>query len=291
MKTSILILMLAVAAALPGCFKLKQDITVMPDGSGKMTMTIAFNKKQLDDAFKDMPMAKQEDTADPTDIDTSMIEGIVAFGKPKEWTTEDGWKYVTVSGYFEDINKVKVFQEEEVPGTERAVRTSYKFEKTEGGFTLECVEKLNPNEEKMAQAEQMPPEMAEMVMPTLEAAMKGMSLEYGFKMPGEVTKAEDCTKKEGRTASSVLAAKDMKSMTDYKKLGQNKHFKLTCGKSAVTDEEEAAFRAEMKEAVAEWKEMQKKAAAEKEAEKKEAEKKDESGEDGEKAAPEKADGK
>lgn len=291
MKTSILILMLAVAAALPGCFKLKQDITVMPDGSGKMTMTIAFNKKQLDDAFKDMPMAKQEDQGDPTEIDTSMIEGIVAFGKPEEWTTEDGWKYVKVSGYFEDINKVRVYRDAEEEGAERVVRTSYKFEKTEDGFTLECVEKLNPNEEKMKRADQMPPEMEAMVTPVLQDAMKGMSLEYGFLMPGEVTKAEDCTKKEGRTASSVLASKDMTAMADYKKLGQNKHFKLTCGKSAVTEIEEATFRAEMKKAVEEWKEMQKKEAAKKEAEEKEAEKKAESEEDGKKAAPEKTDGK
>jgi len=271
MKSWVLILVLAASAMLPGCFKLKQEVTVMPDGSGKLSMTIGWNKKQLDDAFKGMPMGQPPKQADPTDIDLESFAGFVAFTAAEEWTTEDGWKYSKFTGYFEDINKVKIFHVANREGEKKAwLSFTFKKEK-DGGFHLECVDTLNTNAEQTKKADQIPTEMEDMVLPTIEAAMKGMNLERSFLMPGEVTKAEDCTEKKGRVASNVLASKDMKGMSDFRKLGENKHYKITCGKSVVTDIEAAAFRAELDEAVEKWEELKKKAEKEK-AEKEKAEK-------------------
>jgi len=278
MKSGLLVLILVASAMLPGCFKLKQEVTVMPDGSGKLTLTVSFNKKQLDEAFKSMPMGQPPKQANPTDIDTENLEGFVAFAKPEKWTDDAGWEHTKITGYFEDINKVKVFHVENRAGEKKAW-LSFTFKKQkDGGYYLECVDKFNTSEEQTKRADQMPPEMEGMIMPTIEAAMKGMSLERSFLLPGEVTKAEDCTLMKGRVASNVLESKDMKGVADFKKLGENKHYKITCKKSAVTDIEAAAFRSEMDDAIDAWEEMKKqakKAAEEKEkADKKAAEEKE-----------------
>ena len=84
-------------------------------------------------------------------------------------------------------------------------------------------------------------------------------MERTFLLPGEVSKAEDTTETKGRVASNVLSADDMKTMADFRKLGENKHYKITCGKSAVSDVEAAAFRSEMEDAIEAFEEMKKQA--------------------------------
>jgi hypothetical protein len=266
------VVILVAAAFAPGCFKLKQATTVMPDGSGKMVFTIGFNEKQIKDAMKGMPGGGGAAATknDPTDVDWAglddIMEGIVAFTEPEHWKTEDGWKYVKYTAYFEDLNKVKLYHKGE-EGAAKKERLSFTFKKEKkGGYYLECKDTINPDPKKTARAESIPPEAEAFVMPMMEEMFKGLEMERAFMLPGDITKSEATTGTKGRVATSKIESAGIKSMNDFKKLGENKVFKVWAGKSKVTDIEAAAFRAELDEAIEKWEEMKKKAAAKKKAE-------------------------
>ena len=96
--------MVMIAISLTGCVKFKQVMTVMPDGSGKIDLSIgmseqliAMAKQQGENPFKEM---------DPKKLSESS-KGIVAFSKPTQ-KTEGGYTYLSFSAYFEDANAVEL---------------------------------------------------------------------------------------------------------------------------------------------------------------------------------------
>src|SRR5881396_3112560 len=96
------------AAALAGCIKLRQRTAVMPDGSGKLTMTVGFSKA-ITSMAKSMG-GKEGAAKDPfADMNTIPKEqqGFVAFTKPEK-SEKEGFTFFTFTGYFEDINKVQM---------------------------------------------------------------------------------------------------------------------------------------------------------------------------------------
>lgn len=95
---------LTLVFALTGCVKFKQLWTVNPDGSGKLTMTFAMSEQMLamaggqgEDPFAEF---------DPAEMIDEEENGWVAFTKP-DVVSANGYKTMTLVGYFEDINKVK----------------------------------------------------------------------------------------------------------------------------------------------------------------------------------------
>eukprot|EP00752_Nemacystus_decipiens_P013706 g12159.t1 len=79
-------------------------MTVMPDGSGKINLSIgmseqliAMAKQQGEDPFKEL---------DPKKLSNDS-KGIVAFSKPTQ-STEGGYTYLSFSAYFEDVNAVEL---------------------------------------------------------------------------------------------------------------------------------------------------------------------------------------
>ena len=103
-----------------GCMQMEQTTTLYPDGSGKLVMTIGLKKSmiaQIEMMARGFGAPEGEDegeemdffdgVTDPVQLDANS-EGIVAWGKSKKEDVGE-WIRVTTTGYFEDINKVKVY--------------------------------------------------------------------------------------------------------------------------------------------------------------------------------------
>ncbi len=284
-KAAMLVLVMIAAVSLTGCIKDKKVLTLMPDGSGKMEFRIGFNAKLIEDTVGAMmpPGAESEDEsddADPTDLDVGDLrdkfEGFVAFTEPKVEDGSDGWKYVSFTGYFEDINKVSVFGEAEDEDSEedanegmdegmgggeeapepvdeptREPTASFKFEKTEAGYSLEVTTVLQENNSDMGGEQEANPEMEKMVFGMMGAMMKEMEFAWVIGMPGQVISAEGFAL-DGRTATFKITGADFSSAEDMKKLTRQRNFKVTCGAAEISEEEQAAFKMELIEAKAKW---------------------------------------
>jgi hypothetical protein len=244
------------AFSLGGCIKFKQNAALMPDGSGKMTFSIGFNEKGVKEAASSMGQGDgmvEDPTEDFADFDN--MHGFVAFTKPV-MEEKDGWKHVTFTGYFEDINKVKVLED----GEEEAEQVGFAFRKTETGYALTVNSSFKQFGEMgdmgdMGDASDAPPEMKEMMeqmKKLMESMLAGFEFSQGFTMPGVITKAEGVTSKEGRTAMFFVDGEKMKDPKEAAKLAEKKEFVIECGASEVSEAELVAFKEEMAKAKAEW---------------------------------------
>jgi hypothetical protein len=275
----------ALGIGLGGCVKFKQDVKVHPDGSGKIDFRIGFNKKGVEDAAAAMGQGGGDGMEDPTKLDMSDLEdmrGFVAFTTPKE-EEKDGWKFVSFTGYFEDINKVELGGKEEGEAKE----LGFVFAKTDAGFSLKAqsqmkdFEGLNQMGDMGGDGADMPPEMKgmmESMKKLVESLMEGFEFEQNFTMPGAITKATGVTSQSGRTAAYVLGPKDVKDPKLAAELSKVKEFAIECGASEVTEADLASFKAELAKAKEEWAKM--KAEAEKNAPKEPDEPKDDGGDEG-----------
>jgi hypothetical protein len=268
---SLLLLAAAVVLVVPGCFKVKQEFTVYPDGSGKMEIRTGFNAKAIEDALGALGGQMGggggmggPDIDDPTeitieDLDEDM-QGFVAFTRPKVEETADGWTYVSFTGYFEDVNKVKIYGEGE--GDEKSTRATMSFEATDNGYVLTIQNRLGPgDQEKMDELDEVPPEMAGMVQAMMDMMLQGFSMEERYHLPGEILEVEGIPVHEGRVASRKIEQGDIQSMADLKKIAQTNKIRIVCGASQVDPEEMREFKMELEQAKADWAKIKAEAAA------------------------------
>ena len=283
-KTFAVVLLAVSAVLLTGCIKSKQVTTIMPDGSGKMVFRIGFNAKAIEQFTGGMGggMGGGDtgglEVTDPTDVKLEDLgenfEGFVAFTMPVEEVGSDGWKYTSFTGYFEDINKVRLFNDaapETVEGEEAPERKavgSFTFTQTDdGGYLLTSKNMLTPGGAGDL-GDQAPPDgaeemegMSEMIMGMIKPMLKGMELVVAFNMPGEVKEMTGLTEKSGRDATFKFSGDDVMKPTDLDKMKEEQTFKVVCGPSQVTSEQIASFKAELLEAKMKWEEMKARAAA------------------------------
>lgn len=283
-RTALIALVMIAAVSLTGCVKDKKVITILPDGSGKVDFTVGFNAKLIEETLGGMmPQGGQGGGGlgddDPTDMDVNDLQenfaGFVAFTEPKVKDGSDGWKYVSFTGYFENINDVQFFDEgddqdsgedademggdeDPAPAAERESKAKFVFKKSEAGYTLEVVTTLQEKDEEMGGDEESNPEMEKMVFGMMAAMLKDMEISMAFAMPGAVSSAEGLTV-DGRTATYKISGSDFTSAADLKKLAEQKEFKISCGASQMSADQIGAFKTEMAEATMKWKALLKKA--------------------------------
>lgn len=238
--------LVVLAFSLTGCIKFKQTMTLMPDGSGKINLSIGLSdqlmqmaKQQGEDPFNDLnPMELSEDS-----------KGIVAFSKP-ETKTEGGYTYMTFAAYFEDINEVELGSpdEEEPPA-------KFAFVKEGKGATLTVEESMVLS--AIADHEPISPEER-----AFAAQMTaGMLFAEVYNLPGAFEAMKGVTS-DGQTATIEMTQAHMldgtgpiKDLKGVEKLV----FKIT----EVKEDAEAskAFKAELEAAKKEWEAMKKEAEA------------------------------
>jgi len=246
LKHSVLACLLVLTASLTGCVKFKQMMTVMPDGSGKMQLTIGLSDQM-------MQMAEQQgespfDEMNPIALDKES-KGIVAFTKPTK-KKEGGFTYMTFSAYFEDINAVELGSPDDA---EEPAKFSYVKQGDSATLTVEESMILSAigDYEPIAEEEKQ-----------FAAAMTaGMNFTEAYTLPGSF---EDI---KGVTATDNVATIEMTQEHMLNGTGPIEELKgtekLVFKITEIKEDAEAmkAFKAELEAAKKEWEAMKKEAEA------------------------------
>ncbi len=274
------VVFLAALLALPGCVKLKWLVTIYPDDSGKLELTIGMSS--MLSGFAEMGEGEggagpSATFADPREI-ADGSQGFVAWTAPEKSTSGD-YKMTKVTGYFEDINKIAL----DMKGgdEEDSEATSWSFKKNEDGtFEASFIDK-SMNDDITEQGGQFggddSPEAKELVKSMAKSTMAGFEMSYGFVMPGEVAEAEGM-RIEGRNATMKI---DIDKLFDMEEGEAKKGFRGVVKSGPAVEgleEEMAAFQKEVEEAKVAWRKILEDAKADKEATEKAAGEKKEAGE-------------
>jgi hypothetical protein len=237
--------LLTLTLALTGCVKFKQAWKINPDGSGKMTMTMGFSQQVL----AQMPEDPFADLDDPTEMIAQEDNGWVAFTRPQV-RTEDGYKFATFTGYFEDVSQVTYSGD---GGNGDMLPTSYKLE--DGTFVV-----MNPMLGQVVKSMKEDQSMQDPQMRAMMAPMmQGLEMTESYEMPGNVQSAEGY-RIDGQTATKTLTDQDLlaneapniEGLDDGELAVQFDHAGWNGG--------EAAWQKELDEAKAQWNQIKDSAA-------------------------------
>ncbi len=237
------VVLLVVLFLLAGCVKLRQVVTVMPDGSGKIELTFAQSPQLIDLA--------RESKEDPfkevlPEVLAKTSKGIVAMTQPKRSVEED-FTYLTYTMYFRDINKVHI----EGLGETRPAEYAYQRDGDKAALTithgtcLSMIARYEPTPEQ---------ERADM-----REALAGLAISEHFILPGKVTPI-DGVSTDANTAKLDLTLDHLLDGTGPIEKFKGKT-KLTFEVPSVSIDQQAidAFAKELDAAVTAWQEKQKKA--------------------------------
>lgn len=231
---------------LSGCMKIRQELVVMPDGSGRLTFTFAIPAKGDASKFTEQELM----SGDPDEL-TDKIRGLAALTKP---TLEEKGAVVkiTMTAYFDDVNALKFMDDGE--GDKAKPKVQFSFKKDGETFGLEIQGNLLADDDpkRLDAAPLNDPELEKQREQLFKAMWAGFELRQDVKLPGTVTVVDGFQSKEGRVAVYAVGEKDLQKPADQKKVNQALHFKAACGKSEVTADEAAAFRKELEAAKAGW---------------------------------------
>lgn len=246
LKHGLLTCLLLLATSLTGCVKFKQVLTLMPDGSGKIDLTIGLSEQlmqmaqqQGENPFNEMdPMALSKDS-----------KGIVAFTKPTQ-KKEGGYTYLSFSAYFEDINAVELGSpdDEEEPA-------KFAYVKDGKGATLSIEQSMILS----AVADYQP--ISDEEKQFAAAMTAGMVFTEAYNLPGSFEDIKGVASADN-TATLEMTQEDMLNGTgpikDLKGI-EKLIFKIT----EVKEDADAtkAFKAELETAKKEWEAMKKEAEA------------------------------
>ncbi|MCE9582916.1 MAG: hypothetical protein K8T20_10510 [Planctomycetes bacterium] len=252
MKTLFRLAALAFAVTLfAGCLESDQQTVLYGDGSGKIVWSLSVKLKgdEKEEPMKPEKLAEMENSAD----------GIVAWAEPKI-VKENGSYRVTLVAYFDDISKVKLYEDK---GGEKKEMLSFEFAKNGDGGTLTVKDSLTADAAKKAEEKKDPPktdeekQMAEGMKKMMAEMVAGLRLAISVKAPGTVT-AEKFSKVEGRVASLVIDDKLILDSMDEKPEAQKAlegmagDRKVTWTKNEVPTDEMEAFKKELAAAKAAW---------------------------------------
>ena len=237
---------------LSGCLKMKEDLVVLPDGSGKLVLTISI--KEDNEMAKDKFTEEEMMSEDPEKMLKEM-PGIVAFLRPK-LEKKNGYATITTVAYFEDVSKVRIIGESE--GGDGKALNEFKFRKEGDGFVFEVGgDKVGDGLKELGATDDAPPELKKQMEGMIKEMLKDFEFTVQVKLPGAVKEITTFQKKEGRTASFTVGEKDIAGVNDMKKISAMSTLKAVCGPSEVSAEEQAAFKAELEKGKAEWAELRK----------------------------------
>lgn len=224
-----------------GCVKLKQVITVMPDGAGKIELHYGLSSEQI-------KMAKESDVDPFKEVMPELMQhkckGLIAFTEPKTKTIGD-YTYLSYTAYFDDINKLRI------AGLGEGMPSRFKFKRdgqsatltVAGGTVLSMLDSYKP--------------VPEHERDQSRKAMAGLSLSEHFVLPGAAEPIKGLTT-DGRTAKLDLAVDDLIDAAGPVKdlMGKNT-LAFTIPKIEIDDTELNAFKAQRDAAVKAWQLKQK----------------------------------
>lgn len=239
------LLLVALLAALSGCVKFKQVVTVQPDGSGKMHVSMAINEQMLGMAGDEDPFADFS----VQELAEQEAAGWTAFTEPRVYSA-DGFKTVEFTGYFHDINAVTFGgddPENDAVDAEPEPSTTFRMEggtlTVTGGIVAQMISEMG------ADPSLNDPATRAMMAPM----MQGLEIRETYVLPGAVEAAEGYTT-DGRTAQLTVTSDDLLGDRPFTVVA------LEDGTAEITFtpggwDDEGAWRAEFAAAEAAWAEL------------------------------------
>lgn len=234
-------------AALSGCMKIRDELVVMPDGSGRISLTFSIAGKTESGKFTESMLM----SGDPDEI-TEKVRGLVALARPT-LLEKDGVVQIRMTGYFDDINALKFM--DDALGDKAKPRQEFVFRKEGESFTLEV--KGNLLYDDLPDRALQDPELQKQKEALFRAMFAGFEFRHELTLPGTVTVADGWSAKEGRRVIYAVGEKDLQKPADQKKINAATAFKASCAKSEMTEAEAAEFRKELENAKAAWPELRK----------------------------------
>jgi hypothetical protein len=213
---------------LAGCFQGEEKTTLYPDGSGKIEFAMSI-KKSLFKMVEAAARTGQEPRLQPDALDgfdrpervARMAEGIAAWRiRPRR--EEGEWVHFSFTGYFENINRVVIYDDDGPQGGGLAARqktVSFRYERRpDGGGVLTAerpqgVDKLGEfrmaagRARSSAEADQIKA-VSELMRPMLRDFRYAVSVT----VPGMIERAEGLVAGEGRTARFVMEGETLLGM-------------------------------------------------------------------------------
>jgi hypothetical protein len=242
---------LATAAALAaGCIKMKQQLMLLPDGSGKLTVTLASPVTEKPGGLLGLLSAPQtEDEA--TESAATMAEGLAAITDLRI-TRSEKESVTSFVGWFEDVNKVRL-------GRRAEDNTTFRWARDGDGFALvvvpgEVVDLATKEVKKLDELAAAPPEQRELLrkFADLSSAMfVGLELRTELRLPGPVMSVEGLTRFDDRSVGVQLVQADLADEAKVRALATTT-FRARCGPSVISPSEMSAFRADLAKAKASW---------------------------------------
>ena len=231
-----LVLSLSVAG---GCLKIKQVVTVMPDGSGKIDLTFGISE-ELAELTQDTDHKPFADLTLEKMAGEDLPEGVVAITLPFH-REENGYQYIHFTVYFENIAEVQGHE-----GDLAEVFAGYSFESGDQGCTLTIEQGMILG--MLSEYEQPDPDELQFMGPIFG----GMELAEQYILPG-AAKPVDGVAMTDNTAEIVITGENMIHRDGpIEALANTDTITLVVPEITITQAQADAFAAEMVEAIAAW---------------------------------------
>jgi hypothetical protein len=220
-----------------GCVKVKQVVTVMPDGSGKLEFTFGVSQALAAQAGED-PL--EEFTLENMMDEGGLPEGVVAMTEPTRWE-EGGYDYVSFTMYFEDINAVSAPE-----GDSGEMFANYEFVSEDSGCTLTVRDGMM--QQMLADYEK--PGADEIAM--MGAMLEGMEMVEHYVLPGEAEAIDGVTMVDNTADITITKDNIINGDGPIADLQGAGPLELVVAENSLDQGTIDAFAAEMAQAIEDW---------------------------------------
>ncbi|HEX7898505.1 MAG TPA: hypothetical protein VF950_12140 [Planctomycetota bacterium] len=268
---------LALLALVPltGCVQGEQAFTLFPDGSGKVVVHVGI-KKQVLKMLGEMAKSFGGKTPDGMPIEDPFAEfrdpkrlardseGIVAW-VPGVLKDDGEWIRTRLEGYFEDINKVRLYSVKTGPNgaSTRKLSFSARMTSTPDGGTITLGHSVagEIDELKARMAGDESPEATKAALELIKPLLQDLNVKVSLTLPGPVTASKGFLQSEGRTVSlgfdgalmiSVATNPQGEAAQRLEAIVRAGESSASWSGSEATAEALALFREEMNGAKASW---------------------------------------
>jgi len=234
-------LTLALAVLLTGgCVKMKQVVTVMPDGSGKLEFTFGVSEMMAQQAGED-PL--EQFTLEQM-MDEGLPSGVVAVTEPERWE-EGGYNFARYSLYFDDINELQANDD----GDMGEMFATYEFVNDGDGCTLTVTGGMM----QQLLAEYEKPGADEVGM--MKQMMDGIELSEHYILPGEADEIDGVTMIDNTADITIDMDNLIKGDGPIAAMEGTGPMEIVVPENSIDQDAVDAFAAEMAAAIEAWEQI------------------------------------
>jgi hypothetical protein len=251
--------LLVSSLALGGCVQATIDGLLLPDGSGKIAVDVAYDTRAWLPIFGD-PLSSYESREA---LELYLTPGLRAWAPP-ERSEEGPWRHLRVTAFFDDIDQLRFFGSEDDQPFE-TLGFSYDRPRRRillrTGFERWLDDPLPlPQPRDVGMNVSLPESFIEMARERIGAFLNGVDLQLRLTFPGEVERADVLDRRHGRQAILRVGQERLTQafqqragvLVDERSLSTDPPAQWQWKRPSVSDEEIEEFRREFARARAWW---------------------------------------